>query len=245
MTEKADDKDSRTSSSSAIHPLVDSPKHLLADPVPRKILSATPTQTTDDEPPPPPKEGFNYWNHLPYEVEDDATRFAHLNDIIGDLYTYIRAGDFEGGARKASRQIKRWLHLKFKMPKEMRKELAKVYYDLALTPGIDPSAADGFATMFKLLATYDNLLHALTDRPRKIPAEELTLDWRPLYRDLYRSFVRVNADPPVNDSLGKSKDLNHLTRLARHAQKFFPPSEIPAILEKILPEASPIAVCAK
>lgn len=69
-----------------------------------------------------------------------------------------------------------------------------------------------------------------------MPTEELSLDWRPLYEDLYRYFIRVNADPPVNDSLGKSKDLNHLTRLARHAQKYFPAKEIPAILEKILPE---------
>jgi hypothetical protein len=75
-------------------------------------------------------------------------------------------------------------------------------------------------------------------RPRKVPTEELSLDWRPLYEDLYRYFIRVNADPPVNDSLGKSKDLNHLTRLARHAQKYFPAKEIPAILEKILPEVS-------
>jgi len=161
MTEKADDKDSAASSSNAIHPLVDPPAHLLAPPVPRKLLSATPTQTTpldstNNEHPqqtPAAKEGFNYWTHLPYQVEDEATRIAHLNDIIGDLYTYIRAGDFEGGARKASRQIKRWLHLKFKMPKDTRKELVKVYYDLSLTPGIDPSAADCFANMFKLLAS--------------------------------------------------------------------------------------------
>lgn len=66
---------------------------------------------------------------------------------------------------------------------------------------------------------------------------ELTLDWRPLYEDLYRHFIRPNADPPsVNDSLGKGKDLNNLTRLARYAQRYFPASEIPAILEKVLPE---------
>ena len=162
MTDKTEDKDSRTSSSNAIHPLVDPPDNLLPDPLLRKLHSPTPVQTTpldatnnDQHPTPPPaKEGFNYWNHLPYQVEDEATRISHLNDVIGDLYTYIRAGDFEGGARKASRQIKRWLHLKFKMPKETRKELAKVYYELSLTPGIDPSAADCFANMFKLLASY-------------------------------------------------------------------------------------------
>lgn len=62
------------------------------------------------------------------------------------------------------------------------------------------------------------------------------MDWRPLYEDLYRYFIRPNADPPVNDSLGKGKDLNHLYRLARYAQRYFPASEIPAILEKVLPE---------
>jgi proteasome activator subunit 4 len=119
----------------------------------------------DPSPPPPPptmslepekpvKEGYNYWNHLPYDVEDDDTRLQHLNLLIEDLYIYVRAGDFEGGARTASRQIKRWLHLKFKMPKEIRKKLVKLYYELSLTPGIDPSAADTFATMFKLLASY-------------------------------------------------------------------------------------------
>jgi len=102
---------------------------------------------------PPAKEGFNYWKHLPYAVEEDATRIAHLNEIIADLYTCTRAGDLESGARTASRRIKRWLHLKFKMPKETRKALIRLYYQLSLTPGIDPSAADTFANMFKLLAS--------------------------------------------------------------------------------------------
>jgi hypothetical protein len=71
-----------------------------------------------------------------------------------------------------------------------------------------------------------------------MPTHELTLDWRPLYDDLYRYFIRPNVDPPVNDALGKAKDLNHLTRLGRHAQKYFPASEIPAVLEKVLPEVA-------
>jgi hypothetical protein len=60
-----------------------------------------------------------------------------------------------------------------------------------------------------------------------------------MYENLYRHLIRPNADPPVNDSLGKGRDLNHLTRLARYAQKYYPASEIPAILEKILPEVLP------
>ena len=153
MAEKADDIGSHSSSTSSFSPVVDPPKAPIIVPNSLPILKTPPPQTTIEEPP-PVKEGYNYWNHLPYEVEDDATRIQHLNDIIGDLYIAIRAGDFEGGARIASRQIKRWLHLKFKMPKETRKKLVKLYYELSLTPGIDPSASDTFASMFKLLASY-------------------------------------------------------------------------------------------
>lgn len=164
MTEKVDDSISQSSSTSQLHPVVDPPKTTIVnDPVPRNILNATPpvpqstTPTTVDVTP-PVKEGYNYWSHLPYPVEDEAVRISHLNDIIGDLYICVRAGDFEAGARTASRQIKRWLHLKFKMPKETRKTLIKLYYELSLTPGIDPSAADTFSSMFKLLASYARLM---------------------------------------------------------------------------------------
>lgn len=173
MIEKRDDEISQSSSTSQLCAVVDPPKPpTVNDPVPRKNLSPTPVQAAETaatavDVAPPVKEGYNYWNHLPYPVEDEAARIAHLNDIIGDLYTCIRAGDFETGARTASRQIKRWLHLKFKMPKESRKKLIKLYYELSLTPGIDPSAADTFANMFKLLASYSLLLRLLmVDRER-------------------------------------------------------------------------------
>jgi hypothetical protein len=60
-----------------------------------------------------------------------------------------------------------------------------------------------------------------------------------MYENLYRHLIRPNPDPPVNDSLGKGRDLNYLTRVARYAQKYYPASEIPKILEKILPEVAP------
>src|SRR5208337_2063369 len=123
MTEKVDDSISESSSTSQLHAVVDPPKTTIVnDPVPRTILNGTPpvpqsTTTTTVDVTPPVKEGYNYWSHLPYPVEDEAVRISRLNDIIGDLYICVRAGDFEAGARTASRQIKRWLHLKFKMPK--------------------------------------------------------------------------------------------------------------------------------
>ena len=238
MTEKLDDAEPRSSAPSTFQPAVNPAKPKLVEPGVCSMPRPMPPSTSSVEVPPSVKEGFNYWSHLPYEVEDDDTRLAHLNDIIGDLYMAVRAGDFEAGARTASRQIKRWLHLKFKMPKETRKKLIKLYYELSLTPGIDPSAADTFGNMFKQLASYVSFNDTANSRPRKVPPHELTLDWRPLYDDLYRHFIRPNADPPVNDALGKGKDLHNLTRLARYAQKYFAASEIPAVLDIVLPEVS-------
>ena len=156
MTERGEDTISQSSTASPLHIVGDKSK--VNDPVLRTTTTLLHPEPTPVNPvvdvAPPVREGYNYWNHLPYPVEDENTRIAHLDDIIKDLYTCIRAGDFEAGARTATRQIKRWLHLKFKMPKETRKKLIKLYYELSLTPGIDPSAADIFANMFKLLASY-------------------------------------------------------------------------------------------
>lgn len=157
MTEKEDDIASQTSSNTSFKPIIEPAKSAMVPPYTRPIMSIRSAQTSFDEQP-VVKEGFNYWTHLPYPVEDEATRIAHLDEIIEDLYTYIKAGDFEGGARTASRQIKRWLHLKFKMPKITRKKLVELYYKLSLTPGIDASAADTFANMFRLLASYRSLV---------------------------------------------------------------------------------------
>jgi Proteasome-substrate-size regulator, N-terminal len=158
MADKAaDDADNRPHSPTAQFAPVALPlKDKLTPPDHRPVRAPTPTTaSTGDVPPPSAKEGYDYWTHLPYEVEDDATRIAHLNEIIGDLYISIRAGDFESGAKTASRQIRQWTRgLKFKMPKDTRKKLAKLYYELSLTPGMDPSAADHFAKMFTHLAKY-------------------------------------------------------------------------------------------
>lgn len=127
---------------------------LVPDQMGEMQVVSLPLTTMPIEPEKPTHGGYNYWHHLPYDVESDETRVENLNLLIEDLYLYVKAGDFEGGARTASRQIKRWLTLKFKMPKETRKKLVQFYYELSLTPGIDPSATDTFATMFRLLAVY-------------------------------------------------------------------------------------------
>jgi proteasome activator subunit 4 len=41
--------------------------------------------------------------------------------------------------------------LKFEMPKEVRISLVRLYYDLALAPGLDNALSERFASMFMVL----------------------------------------------------------------------------------------------
>lgn len=94
---------------------------------------------------------YPYFRYLPYQVEDDAQRRENLQDIIHNLYVAVEAGDFSPGALHWTREIRNWLGLKFDPTKEQRIRLVKLYYELALAPGLDVTAAERFASMFMVL----------------------------------------------------------------------------------------------
>ena len=110
---------------------------------------------------------FPYFQTLPYAVEDDKQRQENLAEILKHLYIAIQAGDFTPGAIHWTRELRSWLSLKFDPTKEQRVRLVKLYYELALAPGIDPGVAERFASMFMLLTKY--VFHV-----PKWPAYELT-----------------------------------------------------------------------
>jgi proteasome activator subunit 4 len=94
---------------------------------------------------------YPYTKYLPYEVEDEAQQQKNLEEILKYLYISIEAGDFAPGAVHWTRELRAWLGLKFTPTKEQRARLVKLYYELALAPGIDVSTAERFASMFMVL----------------------------------------------------------------------------------------------
>lgn len=90
---------------------------------------------------------FAYFNQLPFLVEEEEQRDVALQDILKQLYIAIRAEDFSPGALHWTRELQGWLNLKFEMTRELRAKLAKLYYSLALAPGLDSTAADRFLRM--------------------------------------------------------------------------------------------------
>lgn len=97
---------------------------------------------------------FKYYTTLPYKVEDDARRQNDLSEILKHLYVAVQAGDFTPGGVHWTRELRSWLSLKFDPTKEQRVKLVKLYYELSLAPGIDPSVTERFSSMLMLLTKY-------------------------------------------------------------------------------------------
>ena len=76
----------------------------------------------------------------------------------------------------------------------------------------------------------------LTGRRRKHylqPGTELTLDWRPLFREL-KVFV-IPSESGIPQSHGMKRSYRTLGKMCTHAQTYFDTQEIPKMFEEILP----------
>ncbi|KAI0875776.1 hypothetical protein GGS24DRAFT_271750 [Hypoxylon argillaceum] len=166
---------------------------------------------------------FAYFHLLPYPIEEEAQRDAALQGILKELYIAIKAEDFSPGALHWTRQLQAWLSLKFDMPHELRARLAKLYFYLALAPGLDTNTADRFSRMVVTLTRKKHFL---------IPQEDLTLDWRPLWKEI-KTIVLPGEAASHHSSLRRG--LKHLWKLCLHAQSYFDPKERYVMLEEILP----------
>ena len=94
---------------------------------------------------------FPYFEYMPYETEDKSEQLDNLNTCLKHLYIAVSAGDFAPGAVHWTREIRGWLSLKFDLPRTTRVKLVKLYYELALAPGLDYLVAERFASMFMVL----------------------------------------------------------------------------------------------
>ena len=94
---------------------------------------------------------YPYFRYLPYDVEDETVLQSYLDTIIKYLYISVEAGDFAPGAVHWTRELRSWLGLKFDLSKAQRIKLVKLYYELALAPGIDISVAERFSSMLMVL----------------------------------------------------------------------------------------------
>ncbi|KAL3489336.1 hypothetical protein BJX62DRAFT_155398 [Aspergillus germanicus] len=170
---------------------------------------------------------YPYFKYLPYELEDEAQREQSFRDILTHLYVAVESGDFSPGAVHWTRELRGWLSLKFDPTRSERIKLVKLYYELTLAPGIDPNVSERFASMFMLLTKRKHYLR---------PIKDLTLDWKPLYREI-KAFVLPTESGLVHSSNLK-RNVKTLTKLCAFIQLYIDPCELPAMLEEFLPHYS-------
>ncbi|KAM7190799.1 Armadillo-type fold [Naviculisporaceae sp. PSN 640] len=166
---------------------------------------------------------FSYFRLLPFEVEEDAYRDAALQGILRNLYISVMAEDFSPGALHWTRELQGWLNLKFEMTRELRARLTQLYYHLALAPGLDSVTADRFS---KMVITLTRKKHYLK------PGEDLTLDWRPLWKEVKGLVLPSEA---ASHQGTRRRAQKHLLKLTLHANSYFDPRERRAMLEEFLP----------
>ncbi|OJJ49456.1 hypothetical protein ASPZODRAFT_164964 [Penicilliopsis zonata CBS 506.65] len=167
---------------------------------------------------------YPYFDYLPYPLEQEHDRQGSLREILKHLYIAVEAGDFSPGAAHWTRELRGWLSLKFDPNRRDRTNLVRLYYELALAPGIDPNVAERFASMFMLLTKRKHYLR---------PVKDLVLDWNPLYKEL-KSFVLPTESGLVH-STNLKRNIKTLTKLCAFAQLYFDPCELPAMLDEFLP----------
>ena len=168
---------------------------------------------------------FPYFKNLPYKTEGKDEREANLEVCLKHLYIAVSAGDFAPGAVHWTRELRGWLSLKFDVPRETRAKLVKLYYELALAPGLDHLAAERFGSMVMVLTKRKHYLR---------PGKDLILDWRPLLREIKAFVLPTETGSPLTSTSVK-RSIRTLIKICSFAQLYFDPMEIPIMLEELLP----------
>ena len=109
--------------------------------------------------------------------------------------------------------------LKFAMRRDHRAALARLFYELAVLPGLEP----------RVVETASNMACTLLESRKRIDIRDLQLPWRPLHSLLERELF------PKRRKTGLTTVSAGLLGLAEYAQRFYPPHEADSMLETMLP----------
>nr|OQO26862.1 hypothetical protein B0A51_06378 [Rachicladosporium sp. CCFEE 5018] len=167
---------------------------------------------------------FPYAKYMPYETETRERQERDMDEMLRHLYLAVASGDFASGAVHWTKEIRGWMSLKFDLTRTQRIALVKLYYELALAPGLEYAIAERFASMFMVLTKRKHYLRQ---------GKDLTLDWRPLYKEM-KVFV-LPSESATNNTFSSKRNIRTMTKICTFAQLFFDPREVPAMLEELLP----------
>ncbi|KAM0792923.1 hypothetical protein ACM66B_002682 [Microbotryomycetes sp. NB124-2] len=171
----------------------------------------------------PRENQLEYQRNLPYQVESLDEMDQRLEEIVRRLIDCVRAKDYDVGFLQWNHRLECWISLKYPMRREVRARLVRLYFELAVLPGMDA----------RLVEVATNQAVALLEPIKRIDITDLQLPWRKLF-----SILNKELFPKVRKT-GMTNVSTTLLSLTEFSQRFFPPHEIPAMLDTFLPRLSP------
>ncbi|CEL52206.1 Proteasome activator complex subunit 4 OS=Xenopus laevis GN=psme4 PE=2 SV=1 [Rhizoctonia solani AG-1 IB] len=164
-----------------------------------------------------------YRAHLPYETETPEEMNKLLESIIAKIIICVRTKEWEM-LGNWNHRLQGWMSLKYPMPRETRVKLAKLYYGLCILPGVEPSRYQEWADIL------GQLIYVKAGHKLRLELNELQLDWVPLWRRCQREIW------PSQRAMDSSRNvMNILLYVAEVSRFYYPPSEIPRMLDEFIP----------
>lgn len=161
-----------------------------------------------------------YARSLPYSVEPAETMLKILDWILLRITQCVEARDYHPGLHQWGIMLTYWRSLKYPIPKGKRIALIKLYFHIAVTPGLPA----------QVLSCCENTLTDLTRSKMKLSIEDIRLPWRPLY-DILRQDLFLSR---------RRFEYNHLSstmgNIAENVRRFFHPAAINDMLATFVPD---------
>ncbi|KAF8807238.1 hypothetical protein BYT27DRAFT_7232792 [Phlegmacium glaucopus] len=162
----------------------------------------------------------NYAKALPYSIEPYSKMTEMFDFILHRLTQSVEARDYGVGFMQWDSMITYWCILKYPIPKDRLVALAKLYFQISITPGMPT----------QIVATCADGFKELTKCKHKITIDDMRLPWKPIYdilsQDLFLS-RREFEYTQVSWCMGY---------IAENSRKFFHPAAINEMLSTFLPQ---------
>ncbi|KAJ6627278.1 hypothetical protein B0H10DRAFT_1780024 [Mycena sp. CBHHK59/15] len=164
-----------------------------------------------------------YLAAAPYPCESPDEMLAKLEHIIAKIHVCIKAKNWLVLSTWDG-LLECWLLMRYPIPKPTRAKLVRLYYELALLPGVDARTCRNWVHM---------LSRVLGTRPgakRRLEPADLQLPWQPLWRILKKELF------PSGKKRGLGRNMvNILLFTAELSKPYYPASEIPEMLSVFVP----------
>ncbi|KAH8100502.1 hypothetical protein BXZ70DRAFT_1022407 [Cristinia sonorae] len=160
-----------------------------------------------------------YAKSIPYSIEPNSKMQEMFEFILYRITQCVEAKDYQPGLFQWDSMVSYWMMLKYPIPKEKRIRLAKLYYQICITPGM-PTHIIGNCV--------DNLV-TLTRSRKKLSVHDMRLPWKPLY-DILREdlFLRRRQFEISHTSW-------YMAYIAENTRRFYHPAAIDEMLSTFLP----------